>query len=255
MIPAAILLAATMAVGFDSFGGTGQGGHQGAPRLPLVAWYGDSRTAGACSGTAPPAALDALLPTGYVVANKGVSGETAHQIYARVHSGAATDCRGAPCGHYVVQGGVNTLKGPAYAESAAEDVAVVALHGSNSDASAECSTEEEDDCGTMDSVDLLHSTQARARIVVFGEMPYAGCDNATCPGLVAPGPRATAYNARLQAECATRPWLTCLLPYEEMEDPENADHLLPAYACSDGIHLVNAGSAFLAQKVFNVGGW
>jgi lysophospholipase L1-like esterase len=189
-----------------------------------------------------------LLPTGYVVVNLGASGETAHQIAARVLEGAATACVGEPCGTYVLEGGVNTLKSATYAASAAETVAAVALEGDGGSDGA-------DDRGMIDAADFLRATYPTAQVLLVGVLPYAGCDVATCPSLVQPAARASAYNTALLTACASRPWLTCILPYAALEDPSQPDYLLPAYACADGIHLVNAGSAALAASIYSTGSW
>lgn len=254
-----LLLSLLLAQPFTSFGGSGAAGAGEAPRPSSIALYGDSLIEGACSGTNPGAALDALLPggatQGYVVTNHGLAGETPHQIYARVVSatpgvGAATACLGGVCGHYLVQGAVNTLKNATYAESTPAAVASIALNGAGV-----CSVAVADSCGTLDSVEHLHAALPRARVLAFGVLPYAGCDVPTCGTLVAPGERAAAYNAALREACSARPWLTCIIPYADFEDPAAADHLLPAYACEDGIHLVNAGSAELAAQVYAAATW
>jgi lysophospholipase L1-like esterase len=252
MIAAYALAVVLAANGFSAFGGSGRrgGGASVTVRPATVAWYGDSRTQGACSSVGPPAVLDSLLPSGYSVQNKGVSGETAHEIYVRVAAGAATACVGEACGHYIVQGGVNTLKHPTFNGQAAGDVASVALNGS-----VACDTGTPNSCGTLDSVELLHAAHPRARVFVIGEMPYGGCDVLTCPSLEAPGPRAGAYNAALLSACAARPWLTCIFPYDDFEDQDTPDDLLPAYRCADGIHLLDAGSAALAAMVYSSAAW
>jgi lysophospholipase L1-like esterase len=247
-----LLLALTLANPFAKFPGSANRGSasSGVTRPATVAWYGDSITQGECSGTAPPVALDALLPAGYSVQNLGVSGESAHEIYERVASGAATACVGEPCGHYVVQGAVNTLKAATYAASPAAAVASVALNGTGV-----CAVGTPDSCGTLDSVDLLHANHPTARIFVVGVLPYAGCSALVCPSLVAPGARAQAYNAALATACASRAWLRCVSPYASFEDEVQADHLRASIACADGIHLEDEGSAELAATVYSAATW
>lgn len=260
---ASAILALTLAQPFTAtFGGTGRRGGV-APSAAIhpatVAWYGDSLTQGACSGTAPPPRLDALLATGgkpgYTVSNRGIAGETAHEISARAQSGSATACLGTACGHYVVQGAVNTLKSADYNASTAASVAQVALHGASSSSSGTCATGTPNACGTMDTVDYLRATHTNARIIVIGVLPYASCNQLTCPDLVEPGERATEYNAALQSECTARPWLTCVLPYDTFRD--GATHNLSStYACAaDGLHLKDEGSEQLAQEVLNAVAW
>jgi hypothetical protein len=139
-----LFTAAVLAQPFTAVAGTGAGGSGAAPRSPTVDWVGDSLTQGACSSVAPPAVLDGLLPggasQGYVVTNAGHSGETPHQIHVRVRSEAATACVGGPCGHYIVQGMVNTLKNATYDASAAADVAAIAVHGASASNSGTCNT-------------------------------------------------------------------------------------------------------------------
>lgn len=254
-----ILLAATLANPFGAFSGTGARGRGERPRPKSVAMYGDSLIQGTCSGTPPPVALDALLPggttQGYTVDNKGVSGESAHAISVRVQSGASTACVSTTCGYYVVEGMVNTLLNATFAANTPAEVAAIALHGASSANSGTCDTGTAHACGFMDTVDWLHANKPNARIFAIGVLPYKGCDNITCPSLVDPGERAAAANSGLQTECASRAWLTCILPYDDFEDPDNPDELLPAYACADEIHLVNAGSAALAQHVYDSSTW
>lgn len=59
---------------------------------------------------------------------------------------------------------------------------------------------------------------------------------------------ADTLNASLAAYAAANPSDTCILPdaYAEMEDPADADSLLPAYT-DDGLHLTEAGSVKLAE--------
>lgn len=248
----AILALSIAANPFGSFTGTNsRGGGSAVHRAATVGWYGDSITQGSCSGTPPPTALDALLPAGYSVQNLGIAGETAHEIYVRVRSGAATACVGEPCGHYIVQGAVNTLKSPGYAALSASAVASIALNGTGS-----CDTGVSDSCGTMDSVDYVHATYPNARVFVIGVLPYAGCSPVVCPSLVEPGLRARTYNADLSTACAARSWLTCVLPYSAFEDPEDPDHLSATYACeADLIHLKDAGSAEFADQVYSAASW
>jgi hypothetical protein len=105
-------------------------------------------------------------------------------------------------------------------------------------------------------VDYLHSAYPNARIFVIGVLPYAGCVPALCPTLVEPGPRAEAYNTALQAACASRSWLTCILPYANFEEPGTPDHLKASLACDDdNLHLENAGSALLANLVYTSATW
>lgn len=244
MIPSLLLV---VLGGFGSFSGTGSAGGGSAPlRAPIVAFYGDSLVQGVCSGTAPPVALDGLLRADYVVINRGVSGETAHEIAERVISGAATACLGEPCGTYILEGGVNTLKHGAFNEASTTTVVGVALNGDGG-------ADDAHDLGMLDAADHLRATYPRAQVLAVGVLPYAGCT--ICGINPSPGARAAAYNAALVSACASRPWLTCLVPYDDFEDPQNADRLLPAYACEDGSHLINAGSAALAQEVYDAGTW
>lgn len=262
MISHALLSIALAASNFGNFGGTGSMGGGGVStiiRSASIGWYGDSLTRGACSGIPPPERLDAALSAagkpGYMVKNAGESGETAHEISVRAQAGSATACLGTACGHYVVQGAVNTLKSADFNASSAASVAQVALHGASSANSGTCNTAVANACGTMDTVDFLRATHGNARILVIGVLPYASCNQITCPDLVEPGERALAYNAALQTECASRTWLTCILPYDTFRD--GATHnLKAAYACAtDGIHLKDEGSEQLAQEVLNAVAW
>lgn len=254
-----LALSVALAQPFTRLGGTGSFGGGESHRPALVDWVGDSLTQGACSGTAPPAVLDGLLPggssQGYVVVNSGHSGETPHQIHIRVRSEAATACLGGPCGYYVVHGMVNILKNATYDAYAAADVAAIAVHGSSATNSGTCNTSVTDDCGLMDTVDWLHTHQANARIFAIGMLPYASCDVGTCGILVEPGPRSVAADAALVAACSTRPWLTCIFPYNSFRDG-TTHNLSPTYACaSDFIHLKQAGSTEFARQVYASATW
>lgn len=258
------LVAAALANPFTSFSGTGRHGTGEAERPRTIACYGDSITQGAGAPIPYPAALDGLLPggtaQGYFVSNEGISGETAHEIYKRVVSasegiGSSSACLGTSCGFYVVQGMVNTLKGAGFNGSAASEVASVALNGSTAIASGACNTAADNDCGMLDSIDYLHAAHPRAKVFAIGVTPYAGCDNLTCPNLVEPGARAAAANAGLLSECASRPWLTCIIPYDALEDPNNPDHLRPSMDSGDGIHPNNTGAAAIARSVFDSAVW
>jgi hypothetical protein len=250
-----IALALALGNSFASFGGSAPagGGSASAARPATIGWYGDSITAGACSGTAPPAVLDGLLPAGYVVGNNGVSGETTHQIYARAASGAATACVGEACGTYIVQGGVNTLKMTSFSEGyTAAEVASIAINGSGT-----CDTEDADSCGTLDSVDLLRAQFPTAQILAIGVLPYASCMEPVCnaAALVDADARATAYNAALVLACASRPWLTCINPHDTFEST-TPGHIKAEYGCdTDMIHLEQAGSNEYAQQVYDAGDW
>jgi hypothetical protein len=188
--------------------------------------------------------LGTLLPVGYVEANMAVSGETAHQIATRVMAEAATACVGEPCGTYFVNGPANTLKDAGNAVLTDAAVAEVALNGDGGSL-----------LGMLDAVDYLHVTYPRATVGIAGVTPYAGCDMATCPSLVRPGPRAAAYNVALLAACTARPWLLCTFPYDTLEDPEEADHIRPDIACPDGIHLLVGGHAEIAALLYALRTW
>ena len=107
----------------------------------------------------------------------------------------------------------------------------------------------------MDSVDKLHALYPTARIFAMGVNPYAGCNFATCGTLVEPGERAAAANAGLLSECASRAWLTCVITYDALEDPENADHLDDSVDSGDGIHPDNDGALIIAQAVYASATW
>src|SRR5512144_1134337 len=93
-----------------------------------VGVFGDSIAAGAC-GSPLDYQLGLLLPGGYLHTNSAHSGETADQIAQRVLSEAATACLGEPCGTYVLEGGVNTLKSAGFDLTADATVADYALNG------------------------------------------------------------------------------------------------------------------------------
>jgi hypothetical protein len=216
-----------------SSGGTGS-----ASRRTTYAWYGDSLTAGACVSTPPPEVLEGLLGGGWDGTNRGVSGETADQIARRVEAGSATACLGEPCGYYVVQGAVNTLKSMAFnAEDTPEEVAFHALYG------------DVDEYGMADAVDHLLTARPTALVIWVGVLPYAGCNAMTCPVLIEPTARAIAYNAAMAEACDDRPTVRCVFPYAEFDNPGNPGFLLPALDCGDGIHHSQAGANLYAADV------
>lgn len=231
-----------LASGAQAGAGRGRAIQRNLPKA-TVGCAGDSIFAGAC-GQPVCYELGLLLPVGYVETNLAVSGETAHQIATRAMAEAATACVGEPCGTYEFNGAVNTLKGPANA--AMSDAAVVEL-ALNGDGAAIL--------GMMDAVDHIHAAYPRARVGISDVTPYAGCNEATCPSLVRPGPRAAAYNARLLEACAVRPWLMCAFPYAALEDPGNANHLRQDIACADGIHLLAGGHAEIATALYALRAW
>lgn len=185
-----------------------------------------------------------LLPDGYRGFTGAFGGETADQIAHRVIAETATDCLGEPCGTWIVQGAVNTLKLPDYVLMTDEVVSEIALNGDGASI-----------LGMADAWDYLHATYPHNGIIAIGVLPFKGCDFLTCPFLVRPGERARTYNAKFLAACAQRPWLACLSPYADFEDPLNPDYLDPDIAYSDGIHLVQAGYVRLAPMIAALKSW
>jgi hypothetical protein len=224
-----------------------------APQQPIqpasIAGFGDSIFAGAC-GTPVAAALGELLPVGYVEETRAIAGENAHQIYVRAFNESGIACLGGPCGAYIVNGGVNTLKDPSFDGTAPEVVAEIALYGLG-----ECAAEVDYSCGMLDVVDLIHFIHPYATVILTGVLPYGGCDALTCPSLVDPVARASAYNAVMAEECAARTWLRCVYPYAAFEDPNSPGRLRLDVACQDGIHLLPDGHAELASMVKAVHHW
>lgn len=220
-------------------------GYAVAHPLPTatVSCRGDSIFAGAC-GEPICYELGLLLPSGYSETNDAHSGETADQIAHRAIAEAGTTCFGGPCGTYAFNGGVNTLKIADYAEWTDAAVAAMALYGDGAEV-----------LGMMDAVDFIHTAYPHAAVLEAGVLPYAGCDDATCPSKQRPGFRAAAFNAALLDACAARPWLKCVSPYASFEDPDNPDHLNPAISCADGIHLLPGGHAQLASAVHGLRTW
>jgi hypothetical protein len=143
----------------------------------------------------------------------------------------------------VVEGGVNTLKNPAYDLDADAAVVDYALNGDDFSV-----------LGILDGVDYLHQTYPYAPIILIGVLPYAGCDSLTCPSLVRPIQRATLYNAAMLSACAGRPWLMCTSPYSGFEG-STPGHLQTSLACEDGIHLKVPGASLLASYVWAVRLW
>jgi hypothetical protein len=205
---------------------------------------GDSMMDGVC-GTAVSLHLDAALPAGYVAINNAVSGHTAHQIATRIIANAATACLGEPCGTYVVEGGVNTLKQGIYDEEPDDAVvADIALNGDGAEV-----------LGIMDGVDYLRAQYPNATILAVGVFPYASCTQVVCGTLVRPQARADAYSVAFLAECAARPWLRCANFYSAYEDPENPGNLRPDIACEDGSHMTTAGRVELADDIKAMRTW
>jgi lysophospholipase L1-like esterase len=192
----------------------------GLTSLPsTVAWYGDSITEGSCKQQAPPAALAQLLGSSWFVSNHGVSGEAAEQIRQRYEASWDSACQGQACGWYLIQGGVNSLKG--------------VPHTSPAHALA-------------DMVAMVDSARDRGRRVVWFEiLPFKGCTlcDDTTPGVA----RVREYNALMAQACAARPEVACVQVYSDFEDPVRPDFLRPDYGC-DGIHLNEAGAEQLAGQ-------
>lgn len=250
MTHAAMLLSALLAATpFGPFTGTAAKGSPPAPVPPTVSFYGDSLAFGLGSTTPPPLALQGILPPGYVVVNRGATGETAHQIASRSISGWATACLGEPCKVYVLQGGVNTLKHPDFNAASTAAVAAAALTGNG----GACASGVSHSCGMLDAADALHLSRPSAQIVIVGVLPFGVCG--ICSAAPDPGPRARAYNAALLEACASRPWLRCASPYAVFEDAQTPNALSSTYGSGDGIHLKNAGSAELAARVLAAGVW
>lgn len=240
---------------------SGRGYHPHVPvQKATVGCYGDSLMQ--LGGLPPPNIIASLLPAGYTVQNLGVSGESADAIVRRIISGSATACIGEPCGTYVVEGVVNTLKQADFAETAADTVAEIGLNGTGGECSPETiGSAPNNTCGMLDGVEYLHSTHPDAQIVMVGGIPYGSCDNVACPSLVEPGPRMRSYNAKMAAACATRPWLRCVFVYEDFEVPHaigepHNDLLREDYRYSgDGIHLKEEGAAAFGTAMHAAGVW
>jgi hypothetical protein len=194
-----------------------------APPLS-VAWYGDSVVDASCEGPQPPAALVQLLGPSWFVADETVSGESPPHIRKRYEDASGSECQDQECQWYLMQGGVNSLKGNPYV------------------------TPEE---ALVDMIALVDDARARNRQVVWFEiLPFKGCvlcKDDTTPGVA----RAREYNVLMAQACAQRPNVTCLQLYSEFEDPAHPDYLEPAYTC-DGIHLNQVGVQRLVAEVRKV---
>jgi hypothetical protein len=212
------------------------------PTASLSCW-GDSIFAGAC-GQSPCVPLRATLgTTGWMQSTHAIAGETADQIARRIMAEAPTACYGGPCSYYEVNGVVNTLKLADFVLTDDATVVDVALNGDRG-------SDGVNDLGMLDAVDWIHGNYPHAKVTLWGVLPFAGCDSATCPVLVAPGARARLYNEAMLAACASRPWLACIDRYSAFEDSGNPDHLDPAIACSDGIHLLPGGASRIATYLY-----
>jgi len=187
---------------------------------PTVAWYGDSIVEGACQEQPAPTALAQMLGPAWSVNNHGVSGEAASNIRQRYEASWSSACQGQACGWYLIQGGVNSVKGIPYASPAAT---------------------------LSDMVAMVDDARARgSQVVWFGILPFKGCTlckEDTTPGVA----RAQEYNALMAEACADRPDVTCLQLYSEFEDPDRPDFLKPEYSC-DGIHLNQLSAEQLATR-------
>lgn len=187
---------------------------------PTMAWYGDSIIEGSCQELSPPAVLAQLLNPSWSVSNHGVGGEAASQIRKRYESTRDSACEGEACGWYLIQGGVNSVKGEPH-----------------------CSPE----AALEDMVAMVDDARARGRHVVwFGILPFKGCT--LCEDTTAGVARAQEYNALMAQVCAARADISCVLLYSEFEDPARPDFLKPEYGC-DGIHLNQVGAERLAAQV------
>ena len=188
---------------------------------PTVAWYGDSIVAGACQEQPAPAALAGMLGSSWSVTNHGVSGESASHIRQRYEASWSTACEGESCGWYLIEGGVNSVKGTPFVSPEA---------------------------ALSDMVAMVDDARARgSQVVWFGILPFKGCtlcQEDTTPGVA----RAREYNALMAQACADRPDVTCLQLYSEFEDPDRPDFLKPEYSC-DGIHLNQRSAEQLATRV------
>jgi len=186
-----------------------------------VAWYGDSIVHGACKEQPPPDALAQMLGPAWSVSNHGVSGEFASNIRRRYEATWSSACQGEACGWYLIEGGVNSLKGTPHTTPAA---------------------------ALEDMVAIVDDARARgSQVVWFGILPFKGCtlcNEDTSPGVA----RVREYNALMAQACADRPDVTCLQLYSEFEDPDRPDFLKPEYSC-DGIHLNQRSAEQLATRV------
>jgi hypothetical protein len=198
---------------------------------------------GSGSSTAPTVRLDQELPAGWATFNKGVSGESAHQIAERVIADSATMCGGEACGVYWLQGGVNTLKSAAFMANTADEVANIALNGDGG-------ADDQHDLGMLDAADYLLSIYPDVYVLLSDALPYAAyCEPGQCPTVtIAAHARATAYNSLLAAACAARPRLRCIFNYSAFTEPATSGHLRTAYT-ADSLHLNQTGTDALVETV------
>jgi hypothetical protein len=210
--------------------------------LPTTAaWYGDSISQGACNATPPPARLQQQLP-GWLVVNRGVSGENVAQITARYFAGRDTDCLGQPCGTYVLAGMTNDC-----GQGACTPQTVLT---------------------TM--LTAVDDALSRGRRVVWVDGPpfrvpasCAGCLGGSYAGVL----KTLEYNALVAAACLSparpnRHLLRCVSTYPTMEapwvDPADRGFLKDEYACdteADWVHTSQPGAEALVGAVLAAGAW
>lgn len=194
--------------------------------------YGDSILRGAT----PPACEGFIGEIdGAVGTNQSVPGYTAAQISTCYFDGINGICSafentcgtGCEADTVVVEGAVNTLKSGDAVTGVIEGQALATMRA------------------------IIEDALTRARRVVWLDvLPYASCDEATCPNLTDAHVRATTYNALKAQACAqiNNPKLRCVDLYDDFEGPSEGE-LKAAYRSADGIHLNQDGANHLACHI------
>ncbi len=231
----ALLVAAVLAQGINNAPGysVGRGGAGGGAPIPRsYTCYGDSILRGAT----PPACEGFIGEIEDAVGtNQSVPGYTAAQISTCYFTGINGICSayenscstGSACATVVIEGGVNTLK--------SGDAVTGVIEGQT--------------LATMRAI--IEDALVRARRVVWLDvLPYASCDEATCPNLADAHVRASAYNALKAQACAelNNPRLRCVALYDDFEGPSHGE-LKALYRSADGIHLNQDGANHLACRI------
>lgn len=186
----------------------------------VIAALGDSTTEGHFGDSARityPERLMAALGTGFIVDNHGIVGDIMAGLQARYKGGI----KGRGYSTVVLIGGINNI-----------------MTLSHTGAATFTTWQAVADEILADGLELVASTA----------FPFEGSGGWSAGKQT----ELDAFNAAILAWCATNaanPKLGCFDGYTALEDPGNADALLPAYEYTDHLHLSAAGNTAVATLV------